>query len=97
MAAYINGLLAMKAMETVSEGDYWGFAQLAWPEKTASVTSLSRKRTFARSAGCLLGKMRYAGLVKEFRDTDEFDHRPSYKLTQAGKKALLSLSAANDC
>jgi hypothetical protein len=93
LSAYKNGLLAMKVMETVSEGDYWGFAQLAWPEKTASVTSLTRRKTYARSAGCLLGKMRYAGLVREFPCSDGFDHRPSYKLTQAGKKAILSLSA----
>lgn len=91
VSAYKNGLLAMKAMETVAEGDYWGFAQLAWPEKTASVTSLSRRRLYARSAGCLLGKMRYAGLVREYNEADGINHRPAYKLTQAGRKALLSL------
>lgn len=84
----------MKVMETVSEGDYWGFAQLAWPEKTAAVTSPTRRTTYARSAGCLLGKMRYAGLVREFSQADGFEHRPSYKLTQAGRKAILSLSNA---
>ncbi len=91
MSAYKNGLLAMKAMETVAEGDYWGFAQLAWPEKTAAVNSAARRKLYARSAGCLLGKMRYAGLVREFALADGLNHRPAYKLTLAGRKALLAL------
>ncbi len=91
MSAYKNGLLAMKAMETVAEGDYWGFAQLAWPEKTAAVNSPARRKLYARSAGCLLGKMRYAGLVREFALADGLNHRPAYKLTLAGRKALLLL------
>ncbi len=88
MSAYKNGLLAMKAMETVAEGDYWGFAQLAWPEKTAKVTTPARRKLYARSAGCLLGKMRYAGLVREDYCADGFDHRPvKPPLTGRGGKA----------